>query len=178
MIKTAAIYGAIAGAIIIIVNTLSLSLAGGENADMAGLEWLGYLVMLLALSVIFFAIKRYRDVAQGGVITFWTGLSLGLLISAFAGVAYVLVWEVYIATTGSSFIDSYTASVVEKAADGGATASEIEALKAKMATMAEQYANPLFRIPVTFLELFPVGLVISLISAALLRNSKFLQASQ
>jgi hypothetical protein len=45
-----------------------------------------------------------------------------------------------------------------------------------MAEFRQQYANPLFRLPVTFIEIFPVGLVVSLISAALLRNSRFLPA--
>lgn len=39
-----------------------------------------------------------------------------------------------------------------------------------------QYANPLFRMPVAFVEIFPVGVLVSLISAALLRNSRFLPA--
>ncbi len=40
--------------------------------------------------------------------------------------------------------------------------------------MAESYRNPLFRIPMTFIEIFPVGLLVALISAALLRNPKLL----
>ena len=45
-----------------------------------------------------------------------------------------------------------------------------------MEKFKQQYANPLFRVPATFLEIFPVGLLISLISAAVLRNSKILPA--
>lgn len=39
-----------------------------------------------------------------------------------------------------------------------------------------QYANPLFRLPMVFAEIFPVGVLVSLISAALLRNRRFLPA--
>ena len=42
--------------------------------------------------------------------------------------------------------------------------------------MKIQYADPLFRLPITFLEIFPVGLLISLISAAILRNPGVLPA--
>ena len=48
---------------------------------------------------------------------------------------------------------------------------------AKMEQFKEQYRNPLFRVPVTFLEIFPVGLLIALISAAVLRNSRVLPAA-
>lgn len=43
--------------------------------------------------------------------------------------------------------------------------------------MRNQYANPLFRFPMTFGEIFPVGLLITLISAAVLRNLKVLPAA-
>jgi len=38
--------------------------------------------------------------------------------------------------------------------------------------------NPLFRLPMTFVEIFPVGLLIALVSAGLLRNPRFLPARQ
>ena len=44
------------------------------------------------------------------------------------------------------------------------------------AAFAKNYANPLYRLPITFVEMFPVGVLISLVSAALLRNSRFLPA--
>jgi hypothetical protein len=39
-----------------------------------------------------------------------------------------------------------------------------------------QYANPMIRMPMTFAEIFPVGLLVSLVSAGLLRNPRFLPA--
>ena len=39
-----------------------------------------------------------------------------------------------------------------------------------------QYANPLFRLPMTFIEIFPVGVLVSLFAAALLRNPRFMAA--
>jgi hypothetical protein len=37
-----------------------------------------------------------------------------------------------------------------------------------------QYADPLYRLPMTFIEIFPIGVLVSLIAAALLRNRRFL----
>ena len=58
---------------------------------------LGYASMLVALSFIFVAIKRQRDVAQGGVIRFLPAFGMGLAISVIAGVIYALAWEVTLA---------------------------------------------------------------------------------
>ena len=41
-------------------------------------------------------------------------------------------------------------------------------------SVREKYANPFFRMPMTFIEMFPVGLLVSLITAAILRNSRVL----
>jgi hypothetical protein len=76
----------------------------------------------------------------------------------------------------TAFIDSYSTAAVEAARAKGAPAAEIEVLAARMDDFRRQYANPLFRMPVTFVEIFPVGVLVSLISAALLRNSGFLPA--
>jgi hypothetical protein len=93
-----------------------------------------------------------------------------------AGVIYVIGWEITLAVTDFAFIDSYSNAAVEAARAKGASAADVEAVIAKMAEFRRQYANPFFRLPVTFIEIFPVGCLISLISAALLRNSRFLPA--
>jgi hypothetical protein len=41
-----------------------------------------------------------------------------------------------------------------------------------------QYANPLYRLPMTFAEIFPVGLLVSLVTAGPLRNSVILPAQR
>ena len=43
-----------------------------------------------------------------------------------------------------------------------------------MEVFKTMYANPLLRLPMTFVEIFPVGVLVSLVTAGLLRNSRFL----
>ena len=74
-------------------------------------------------------------------------------------------------------IGEYMQAVIEGKKAAGMAGEELETLIASMETLSQQYASPLFRVPMTFLEIFPFGLIISLISAALLRNSKFLPAA-
>lgn len=170
-------YGIIAGSIIIGSIVISLGLETFDSKDMSALEWLGYLFMILALSMIFVGIKRYRDQELGGVIKFGTAMLLGLGITGVASVIYVVVWEVNLALTDYAFIHEYTDSIISARKDAGASAEELETVQAEMDTMIANYGNPLYRLPMTFMEIFPVGLLISLISAGVLRNEKVLPAS-
>jgi len=68
--------------------------------------------------------------------------------------------------------------MVEGARASGASAADIERITQQAEGFARLYANPLYRFAVTFVEMFPVGAVIALISAALLRNSRFLAARE
>lgn len=170
MVKTILPYGLVSGALTIGVGILSLSLSDGQSDHLGALEWLGYLTMIVALSAIFVGVKRYRDVELGGVITFGRAFAVGLGIAVTAGVVYVAVWEVNLAATDHAFIGEYTASLLETKAASGASEAELAAFTTEMEEMRASYANPLFRIPMTFAEIFPVGLLISLIAAAVLRT--------
>lgn len=168
------IFGTVAG--LIVAVPMCLLVANAEPGSAATSHFTGYLIMLLALSLIFFGVKRLRDRELGGAIRFVPALLAGLGISAVAGVIYVIGWEITLAVTDFAFVDSYSAAAVEAARAKGASSAEVEAVIAKMDEFRRQYANPLFRLPVTFIEIFPVGVLISLISAALPRNSRFLPA--
>lgn len=174
MTRIILIYGVAAGLIVIV--PMSLMLASAEPGSAATSHFTGYLIMLLALSLIFFGVKRRRDRDLGGVIRFTPALLAGLGISAVAGVIYVIGWEITLAATDFAFVDTYSSAAIEAARAKGASAAEVEAVVAKMDEFRRQYANPLIRLPFTFIEIFPVGLLVSLISAALLRNSRFLPA--
>jgi hypothetical protein len=169
------VYGGIAGAIAagVIVATIALDLPSHATS-----EWIGYLVMLLALSLIFVGVKRYRDLECGGVIRFGRAFGLGLGIAAIAGLIYAAVWEIYLAASGWDFMRDYAGSVVEGMRAKGAPAAAIDAKIAEMRGLAEMYRDPLFRIPMTFAEIFPVGLLVALVSAALLRNPRLLPAAR
>jgi hypothetical protein len=171
--RYALVYGGIAGAIVITVLVAGLAFDLHSHATS---EWFGYLVMLVALSLIFVGVKRYRDVECGGVIRFGRAFGVGLGIAAVAALVYVVVWEIYLAASGVDFMAQYTGIVVDGMRAKGATAAEIQARISEMRQMAEMYRNPLLRIPITFVEIFPVGLLVALISAALLRNPKLLPA--
>jgi hypothetical protein len=137
---------------------------------------IGYTTMLIALSAVFVGIKRHRDVERGGVIRFWPAFGIGVGISFVAGVFYVAAWEALQAMTHMDFASSYANAIIAGEKAKGASAEALAKLAADMEAFKLQYANPLFRLPMTFVEIFPVGVLVSLVSAGLLRNSRFLPA--
>lgn len=166
-------YGVIAGLIV----GIPLSVMCVAMKDQPPATWgmvVGYLTMLVAFSTIFIAIKRQRDVERGGVIRFWPALGIGLGISLVASIIYVLAWEAALAITQVDFGTVYTNLLIDQEKAKGVSAEALERFTAEMREFAVQYANPLFRMPMTFAEIFPVGVLVSLVSAALLRNSRFL----
>lgn len=169
-------YGLLSGFVIIV--TMIAGIALSDSQSFFSSEWFGYLVMLVALTFIFVGVKRYRDVERGGVIKFGPAFAMGLGIAAAAGVAYVTVWEVYLAMTDYKFMDQYIAGIMRARQAAGVSAAVMAEEMAKLESMRVNYANPLFRIPMTFLEIFPVGLLVSLVSALLLRNPKILPATR
>lgn len=168
--------GTIAG-LIVGVPMVGLWLVMGEDAPTGPLGMaIGYTTMLLALSVIFLAVKHRRDQVNGGVIKFLPAFLMGLGISAVAGVFYVIAWEAVLALSGMDFGAIYAEHLTEAAKARGASEAELAAEIAKAEAFAKMYANPLYRMPITFTEILPVGLLVSLVSALLLRNSRFMPA--
>lgn len=173
MKRIALIYGGLAG--VVIIGSMILSIVVSKDGN-AGSEVFGYLIMLLAFTLIFVGVKRHRDLDLGGLVRFGPAFLVGLSITIVASLIYVGAWEVYLMSTDHAFINDYTAAVISKSESAGVTGVELEAKVEEMERMKVQYAKPWFRLPMTFLEIFPVGLLISLVSAGLLRNPKFLAA--
>ena len=168
-------YGLIAGVVVGGLMFVNFTIVGGEHNFEYGMV-IGYATMLVALTAVFMGIKRHRDRELGGVIRFWPAFGMGVAMSVIAGVLYSLSWEASQAVTGGDFMASYSSFVLEQARAEGKSAADIAALAKQMAEFKVQYANPWFRLPMTFSEVFPVGVLVSLVSAALLRKPTFMPA--
>jgi hypothetical protein len=168
-------YGLIAG---VIASIPYLALIVGFDSKM--LEKYGYLIgyttMLIALSAVFVAVKRRRDNDLGGVISFLQALLMGLGISFVASVIYALSWELVQAFAHMDFARDYANGQIEHARMKGIHGAALEKVISDMNAWKAEYANPLYRLTETFTEIFPVGVLVSLISAGLLRNRRFLPA--
>jgi hypothetical protein len=169
--KYSLISGGIAGAIAISIISATIALDLPSHSTSV---FVGYLVMLAALSLIFVGVKRYRDVECGGVIRFGRAFGLGLGMAVVAGLVYAIGWELFIAVSGFDFMTGYTNDVIAGMRAEGASQAAIEAKTVEMREMTAMYENPLLRIPMIFAEIAPVGLIVALVAAALLRNPKLL----
>jgi pheromone shutdown protein TraB len=175
MLRIILIYGAIAG-VIVGAPMLWGMLTTDPNGPMPENGALvGYASMLVALTAVFLGVKQYRDKEKGGVIKFLPALGVGLGISAVASLGWVIAWEISLAVTKFDFAAAYFGQLIEQAQAEGAV-EKVAKLQGEQASFAEMYANPLYRVPITFIEMFPLGAVISLVTAGLLRNSRFLPA--
>jgi len=167
------VYGVIAGVTVALLMRVAMMLfPEGGTAGMVA----GFSSMIIALSFVFVGVKRYRDVELGGVIRFGKALAVGFGIAAIATIFYVAAWELYLYFTNYTFMDEYTRIVIEQAQKAGKSAAEVAALAKEMEGFKELYANPISRWAVTAMEISPIAVLMPVISAALLRNSRFMPA--
>jgi hypothetical protein len=175
MLRTILKYGVIAGLVVGGFELATFLAFSGMPPLKYGMV-IGYATMLVALSAVFVGIKRHRDVDRGGVIGFWPALGVGLGISAIAGLFYVAAWEAVQAMTHMDFATDYARAIIASETAKGASPEALAQLGKEMAEFKVQYADPMFRLPMTFAEIFPVGVLVSLVSAGLLRSPRFLPA--
>ena len=127
------ISGVVAGALMWL---MLWAMSSGVIKSHDGEIW-GYSSMIIALSMVFFGIKSYRD-NHGGQITFLKGLQIGILISLISAVCYALSWELYYQTIGGNFMAEYIASYSEKMRASRCVADEeLEAMRQQMDGMAD-----------------------------------------
>lgn len=167
MKKIVIVSGLIAGLILAIVMFTSLYLF--DDHFSYGML-IGYSSMLLAFSLIFVAVKTWRDKYNNGIISFGKAFKIGLFISLIASSMYVLAWTIEYYFFIPDFMDQYTAHIINKAKADGASAAEILKQTTDMARFKEMYKNPVMMALLTYTEVLPVGLLISLICAFILRR--------
>ncbi len=143
------------------------------STSMMQMMAMGYTAMLVAFIFIFVAMKRHRDIAQGGVIKFLPAFGMGLAITLVAGIFYAIAWEISLLLTDYQFINAYETVLLNAVENSGKTGEELETYRQSVEASLDTYRNPVTRLPITFTEIAPVGVLVSLVSALLLRNSRF-----
>jgi hypothetical protein len=131
---------------------------------------IGYTAMVISFLFVYFGVRSYRDNAAGGQLTFGRGFAVGLLITVISCCFYVAAWEVIYFNFMPDFATKYGAQAVEHLRASGGTQAAIDALTKQMADFKTMYDKPLMNMAMTFTEPFPVGLLMTLISAAVLRK--------
>jgi len=170
MRKIVLTFGIIAGLIMSVLMLISTRYVDQIGYDKALV--VGYTSMVAAFLTVFAGVKSYRDNVAGGEIGFGRALAVGALITALASIFYVATWEVVYYKIWPDFGDKYAAHMVERARTSGASEAQIAETQNQADSFKAMYRNPVMVGAMTFIEPLPVGLLMTLIAAAVLRRRR------
>ena len=168
MKKAVWVYGSMSGAVSAAMMLATLPFVDAIGFDRGAV--LGYTTIVLSGLFVFFGVRSYREHVGGGAITFGRAFAVGLLIALISSVCYVVTWEIVYFTLMPDFMEKYASHLVERLKVSGATQQAIDARIREMQRFKQLYDNPLINAAMTFTEPFPIYLVITLISSAVLRK--------
>jgi Protein of unknown function (DUF4199) len=169
MKKTILTFGLISGVLSSVMMCGTIPFLRDLNHGNTG-YYLGYTAIVLSFLLVFFGIRSYRDNLSNGAITFGRAFTIGIGITLISCVFYVVTWEIIYFNFLHGFMDSYFAHQIQKVQSAPGTPEAIEAKVAAIRHSQQLYENPFVNALYTFIEPFPVGLVITLISATILRK--------
>jgi hypothetical protein len=172
MQKNIIIYGLISGVIVSTIMLFSMNYySRNEGAvDLNTSMLIGYASMLVAFSLVFVGIRNYRDKFSGGVLSFGKAFKIGILIVLIASTMYVVSWLICYFFFIPDFLDKYGAQEIERLKTAGATAAELQSKTQEIADFTKMYKNPFFNALMTYAEILPVGIIVTLISSLILKR--------
>jgi hypothetical protein len=170
------IFGLISGAISSAMMFLTMPLLDRGIVNFDNGEVIGYTAIFLSFLLVFFGIRAYRE-NNGGRISFGRAFSVGILITLISCVFYVVSWEIIYYGFMPDFPEKYANAAIASAREKGASDAAIAAKVKEMEQMKAMLRNPAINAAMTFIEPFPVGLVVTLVSAGILRRKKPATAS-
>ncbi len=168
MKKTVLTFGLISGAVAALLMSATVPFMHQIGFD-KGLI-VGYTGIVVSLLLVPYGIRSYRENVGNGQITFGRAFAVGILITLISCICYVIAWEIIYFNFLPDFAEKYTAFMVEEARAAGASQQAIEATLQESKNMKAMLDNPLINGAMAFIEPFPVGLIITLVSAAILRK--------
>jgi hypothetical protein len=164
-------FGLLAG-LVNVFWMISFMLFGMDNIGFDAGELLGFAAMILSFSLIAVAVYNYREKYNGGVITFGKAFQIGILISLIGSGMYIITWLIEYFYFIPDFGAKYAAHIIDSMRAEGKPEAEVQAMITKMDSFREMYNNPLINAGITFTEIFPVGLAVTLITAFIFKRSK------
>lgn len=172
MFRSVLLLGLIAGLIVAALTLLVTTVGDPTQPTLFPLAT-KYVTIAVVLLSCLFGIKRVRDRMPERTISLPQGIVVGFGIVALASLIYCISWEVYYYSTDYQFAREVSQNLIQRAQLEGATAVEIAELLERNGKIVEAFANPFLRISMTFLQMFVIGAVVSIVGAMLIRNPEF-----
>lgn len=172
MRKNILVYGLIAGVVAAALMLTSVNYFSHckGNVDYNTSMVIGYASMLLAFSLVFVGVRNYRNNYNGGVISFGKAFKVGLLMVLVAATFYVAAWLVDYYCFIPDFAEIFSARMLEDIKASGASAADVAKQTKDLADFVVMFKNPFFNAMMTYMEILPVGIVVALISALILKR--------
>ena|SRR6266850_640614 len=168
MKKTVLTFGLISGAMSAAMMLATIPFV--EKIGWEKGEILGYTTIVLAALMVYFGVRSYRENVGGGRLTFGRGFAVGILITLISSACYVGTWQIVYYKLMPDFVEKYAAHMVESAKAAGANQQKREETERKANQIKQMYENPAINVALTFMEVLPIGLVVTLVSAGILRK--------
>mgnify|MGYP003575752890 CR=1 FL=1 len=169
MKKNILIYGLISGLVVAALMAVNLGIVTKTGNFDNGLL-IGYASMIIAFSLVFVGIKNFRDKYNGGVISFGKAFKVGFFITLIASTIYVIVWLLEEHFFFPDFMEKYTTYEINKLQASGVSATKLASKTKELEQAKEMYNNPAIKILMTYAEILPVGLIVTLISSLILKR--------
>ena len=166
MKKNIIVYGLIAGIVVSILMLISANNITDYDTSLV----VGYATMLIAFSLVFVGIRNYRDKYNEGVVSFGKAFKIGIMIVVIASTIYVIVWLIAYFYFEPDYLEKLSAKMLDKLKASGASQIEIDKQTKEMADFAIKYKNPFFNAMMSYVEILPVGLIVTLISSLILKR--------
>jgi hypothetical protein len=165
------IFGLIAG-LILGAYVISIAWLSRINPDHSGNAVVGYASMVIAFSFIYVGIRNFRDKYNQGVVSFGKAFRIGLGITLIGSTFYVITWLIDYYFFIPDFMDKYAAHLISEARASGLSQAALDKRIAEINHLGDLYKNPLFVVLFTYLEVAPVGVLISLFTAFIIRRKR------
>ena len=170
MKRTVLTFGLASGALsaaMILATVPLLDSIGFEKTDI-----LGYTTIVLSALLVFSGIRSYRERIGAGSIGFGRAFIVGLFITLLSSLCSVATFQIVYFELTPQFGDKFAACMIERARVSGANQAKIDEITKQAMTLKRLYDEPLTNAALTFVQPFPIGLVASMISAAILRKRR------
>jgi hypothetical protein len=170
MKKTVLKFGLISGAIMAALMFATVPFIYSIGFDYG--TYIGYTSMLIAFILVFFGVRAYRDNVMDGHIGFFRAWGVAWLIALISTLCYVAAWEVVYFTLLPDFPEKYSAYMVETMTKSGDSPEAISAKVEEIKYFKTFLDNPLWNGLIAFFEPFPVSLLVTFVSALVLRKKR------
>ena len=154
------VLGGIAASIVMTSMTVYMKLNPEKTVSM----FLGMFTMILAYTFIVLGIIKLRN-ENNGILPLGKAFLCGLGIVFITSTIYVLVWLIIYYNFFPNFMEHYCDLALKQTPP-----EELVAKKAEMEEYKEMYKSPIGVILLTYMEIFPFGIVVALINAVILKK--------